>query len=118
MAKNHKINNNRKGKEVLEISSCNSFFFFFSPYSLLSIHRARPDFQSHSVVSFLNGLFSPLSGLLEVFYPNLPCFHLVMQVPLSVETLFLQEAWMDRRGDSFTQDGEGYLLHVISSLAY
>lgn len=25
---------------------------------------------------------------------------------------------MDRTGDSFTQDGEGYLLHVISSLAY
>ena len=36
-----------------------------------------------------------------------------MQAPLSVETLFLQEAWIGRTGDSFTQVREGLLLHVI-----
>lgn len=51
-----------------------------------------------------------------IFWKSLihfPCLHLIMEAPLSVETLFLQEAWIDRTGDSFTQVGEGLLLHVI-----
>lgn len=35
-----------------------------------------------------------------------------MWASLSMETVFLQEAWIDRTGDSFTQDEEGLLLYV------